>query len=69
MPRISGSLLPGVPRIEYPQGEEARPCRRVFSSRRQPVPLAMAPGPIMGAHSNGTRSAFPRCIVAYTGEL
>src|ERR1700747_2858084 len=43
--------MPGVPRIQHPSGEEARPCTRVSSSRRPPVPLAMASGPIMGAHS------------------
>jgi hypothetical protein len=35
--RTPGCSMPGVPRIRYPQGEEARPCRRVPSSRRQPV--------------------------------
>jgi hypothetical protein len=40
--RTPGRFMPGVPRIQYPKGEEARPCRRVFSSRRPPVALAMA---------------------------
>jgi hypothetical protein len=33
--------MPGVRRIEYPSGQEARPCTRVLSSRRPARPLAI----------------------------
>jgi hypothetical protein len=47
---IGAIIMPGLrvtPRRGYntPQGEEARPCRRVLSSRHQPV-AGMAFGPM-----------------------